>query len=205
LSEYTIKDVTQLRAVVGEKIPGLEDKNIDHIDSFARDFIAKSPFVVLSTADAKGRVDASPKGDDAGFIEVLDDHTLLIPDRHGNKLAYGHENILTNPQIGILFFIPNTLETLRVNGRAELSSDPALLQQLAARDKPAILVIRVSVEECFFHCGKSMLRSNLWKSELWPEKHKVSFGEMFAARKNGDKSIAKAVDEYIEVDYRDNL
>ena len=205
MNSHKIQSLEQLRAIIGDEIPGLHEKNIDHVDEFARDFIEKSPLIVLSTADESGRMDASPKGDAPGFVEVLNEHTLLIPDRPGNKLAYGHQNILSNPNVGILFIVPNTRETLRINGRAELSCEPDLLQQLAARDKPATLVIRVFVDECFFHCGKAMLRSKLWDSSTWQENFRVSFGEIFAARKVAGSDVAKSIDQRIEADYRDNL
>ncbi|MEM7101119.1 MAG: MSMEG_1061 family FMN-dependent PPOX-type flavoprotein [Pseudomonadota bacterium] len=201
----TITSVAQMRAAVGDAHPALAKKNRPFIDDFARAFIAASPFIVMSTSDAEGRQDASPKGDAPGFVEVVDETTLLIPDRPGNKLAYGHQNILANPHIGILFVIPQTPETLRINGRAELSSDPALLEQLAARGKPAILAIRVTVKECFFHCGKAMIRSNLWQPDKWGERHEVSFGKMFATRENADESTAKAYDQAIAKDYDENL
>ena len=205
MNSHKIQNLEQLRAVIGDEIPGLHEKNIDHVDEFARDFIERSPLIVLSTADKSGRMDASPKGDGPGFVEVVNEHTLLIPDRPGNKLAYGHQNILSNPNVGILFIVPNTRETLRINGQAELSCEPDLLQQLAARDKPATLVIRVFVDECFFHCGKAMLRSKVWDSSTWQENFRVSFGEIFAARKVAGSDVAKSIDQRIEADYRDNL
>lgn len=205
MARNTIQSVAELREVIGEAIPGLHEKNMDHVDRFAREFIEKCPFIVLSTADQAGRMDASPKGDAPGFVEVLDEHTLLIPDRPGNKLAYGHQNILSNPNVGILFVVPNTRETLRINGRAEISCEPDLLKQLAARNKPATLVIRIFVDECFFHCGKAMLRSKLWDSSTWQENYRVSFGEMFAARKNAGPDLVESIDQSIETDYRDNL
>ena len=205
MASNTIQNMAELREVIGEEIPGLHEKNIDHLDQFAREFIEKSPFIVLSTADEAGRMDASPKGDAPGFVEVLDERTLLIPDRPGNKLAYGHQNMLSNPNVGILFIVPNTRETLRINGRAELSCEPDLLQQLAARDKPATLVIRVHIDECFFHCGKAMLRSKLWDSTTWEEDYRISFGKIFAARKSAGADIAQSIDQRIEADYRDNL
>ena len=201
----TISTVEALRAVVGEPPPGLEAKVEDHLNGYAQGFIEKCPFLVLSTADKSGRVDASPKGDAPGFLTVVDENTLLIPDRPGNRLAYGHLNVLENPQVGLLLVIPNTSETLRINGRAELSADPELLKQLAARGKPAVLAIRVSVEECFFHCGKAFIRSGLWKPDQWGDKHRISFGEMYAAKAGGGKELADGVDEMIEQDYRDNL
>ena len=200
-----IETLDQLREVISDPHPGLQDKNIDHLDEFAKAFIARSPFVVLSTADDTGRVDASPKGDAPGFVLVEDDSTLVIPDRPGNKLAYGHKNILRNPQVRLLFLIPNTSETLRINGEAELCNDKALLEVLAARGKPAVLGIRVRVEECFFHCAKAFLRSGLWKPDSWGERYKVSFGEMFAKRKGMDRSVAREIDAAIEGDYRTNL
>jgi len=205
MSDFTIKNVAQMREVIGESFPGLEEKNMDHVDHFARDFISKSPFIVLSTSDESGRMDASPKGDAPGFVELADERTLLIPDRFGNKLAYGHRNILANSRIGLLFMIPNTSETLRVNGKAELTRDPELLERLQARNQPALLVIRVFVEECFFHCGKAMIRSNLWKPENWGEKHRVSFGEMYAERKKVDSSVAAQIDASIKLDYKERL
>jgi PPOX class probable FMN-dependent enzyme len=202
---HAITDNDGLRAVVGAEFPGLSEKNQDHLNEFAIEFLARAPFLVLSTADQHGNIDASPKGDGPGFVLVEDDHTLVIPDRPGNKLAYGHQNILSNPRVGVLFMIPGTPETLRVNGTATLTADPALLEQLATRGKPAVLAIRVHVKECFFHCAKAFIRSGLWKHEAWPERHKVSFGEMFAKQRGGDAESAKQLDAVIEADYRDNL
>lgn len=195
----------QLRELLGQPMSGLDQKNVDHIDDFARAFLEKCPFLVLSTANAKGQQDASPKGDAPGFVRIEDDRTLVIPDRPGNKLAYGLENILENPRVGILFLIPGTPETLRINGRAEIHKDAALLEGLSARGKPAVLGIRVHVEECFFHCAKAFIRSKLWKHEEWGERHRVSFGEMFARRAKGDAEMAKVVDAAVEEDYRENL
>lgn len=203
---HEIKTIQELRAVIGEEPPGLQDKNIDHLDQFAKDFIAASPFIVLSTSDQAGRCDASPKGDEPGFVKVLDDNTLVIPDRPGNRLAYGHRNILENPHIGLIFCIPETNETLRVNGTATLDANPELLAELAARGKNAILGIRVHVEECFFHCGKAFIRSHLWQPAKWPaEKHKVSFGEMYAARIQAKQEVAEMIDASIASDYENNL
>ena len=202
---HAITDNDGLRAVVGAEFPGLSEKNQDHLNEFAVDFLARAPFLVLSTADQQGNIDASPKGDGPGFVLVENDRTLVIPDRPGNKLAYGHQNILSNPKVGVLFMIPGTPETLRVNGTATLTVDPALLERLAARGKPAVLAIRVHVEECFFHCAKAFIRAGLWKHEAWPERHKVSFGKMFAKQRGGDAKSAKQLDAAIEADYRDNL
>ncbi|MBO6655812.1 MAG: pyridoxamine 5'-phosphate oxidase family protein [Pseudomonadales bacterium] len=195
-----------LRKIIGDKVDALEAKVVDHVDEFAREFIEKAPFLILSTSDAEGNCDASPKGDAPGFVEIVDDKTILIPDRPGNKLAYGHENVLANPHVGLLFMIPGTTETLRINGRAELDASEPLREQLAARGKPATLVIRVTVDQCFFHCSKAFLRSGLWKPDTWAEKpHTVSFGTIYAKKANLPEEAGKALDDAIEADYRDNL
>jgi predicted pyridoxine 5'-phosphate oxidase superfamily flavin-nucleotide-binding protein len=119
-----ITDIEGLRDIIYEPSPGLEAKNIPYLDEFACEFIEKSPFIILSTSDADGRCDGSPKGDAPGFVEVVDPHTLLIPDRPGNRLAYGHKNILANPNVAVLFCIPGTTETLRVSGKAFFCGRP---------------------------------------------------------------------------------
>ncbi len=202
---HSITTAERLREVVGAEIPGLAEKNQDCLNEFAIDFLSRCPFLVLSTSDANGRADASPKGDAPGFVQVEDERTLIIPDRPGNKLAYGHLNIIENPHVGVLFMIPGTPETLRVNGRAELTSNPTLLEQLAARGKPAVLAIRVHIDECFFHCAKAFIRSDLWKPDAWPERQKISFGRMYAKQRGADEATAEEIDAFVEADYRDNL
>jgi len=194
-----------LRAIIGEINPAVQAKVNPTIDQFARAFIARAPFIVLSTSDRTGRQDVSPKGDGPGFVAVEDDSTLLIPDRKGNKLIYGLQNILDNPHVGVLFIVPGTSETLRVNGSATLTSDPAVCARLTARGQAAQLAIRVSVEECFFHCAKAFLRAQLWKSDTWPDNLRISFGKMLAPKFGGDAQLEQAIDSMIEDDYRNNL
>jgi hypothetical protein len=202
---HRIESLAALRAIVGETLPGLELKVQDHLDRHARAFIERSPFLVLSSADAEGRQDASPKGDSPGFVHIQDERTFVIPDRPGNRLVFGLQNILANPRVGVIFLIPGTPETLRVNGTAELTADPELRERMAARGKQALLGIRVRVEECFFHCAKAFLRSRLWQPESWPERQRISFGRMLAERVGGDEKVVSAVDAAIEQDYRTNL
>ena len=159
----------------------------------------------MPTSSSANNLDASPKGDQPGFVIAEDDKTLIIPDRPGNKLADGHLNILDNPTIGLIFFVPNTRETLRINGSAELLDDDDVLDRLAARGRPALLATRVKIEECFFHCGKALIRSKLWQPDTWPEMANVSFGQMFVKRSDADAKIAALVDAEIEKDYRENL
>lgn len=205
MDQYQITTEAELRDVIGAEVPGLAEKNIDRLNDYARAFLAESPFLILATADANGQIDASPKGDAAGFVLVVDDNTVVVPDRPGNKLAYGHLNILQNPSVGLLCMIPGTPETLRINGEATLTADPELLAQLAARGKPATLALRVSVREVFFHCAKAFIRSSLWQHEGWPERHKISFGEMFAKQRRESTDIARAIDAAVAEDYQHNL
>ena len=202
---HEIEDLAALRRVIGEPIPGLGLKNQSTISDEAREYIEHSPFLVLATSDAEGRLDASPKGDGPGFCLIEDERTLVIPDRPGNKLVYGLQNILANPRVGVIFMLPGTPETVRVNGIATLTADPDLLARLAARGKPAVLAIRIQVEECFHHCAKAFLRSQLWKPESWQERLKISFGKMAAKRAKLGDDVAAKFDAAIEDDYRTNL
>jgi len=141
---------------------------IDHVDSHCRDFISRSPFVLVATADVNGTCDVSPKGGAPGFVEVLDERRLAIPDAPGNRLVYSLRNIAATGRAGLLFVIPGLEETLRVNGRACLTRDPALLDALAGEEKPPKLAIGVEVEEAFLHCAKAFKRSGLWRPGDWP-------------------------------------
>ena len=205
MSDHSIKTEEQLRAVIGIPSPMVKLKVMSELDEVTSDFIRHSPFIVLATADAEGNQDASPKGDHPGFIAIEDSRTLLIPERSGNKLAFGYLNILSNPHVGVIFMIPGTNETLRVNGTAELTSDPAICERLTARGAAAKLAIRVHIEQCFFHCAKAFLRSQLWKPETWTSYQIVSFGKQFASKMGKGDDVAKQIDERIEQDYRENL
>ncbi len=202
---HRITTVEELRTIIGDVNPVTGLKVWTKIEPPAREFIARSPFLLLATCDAEGRLDVSPKGDPAGFVVVEDEQTLLVPDRKGNKLIYGLQNILANPHVGVVFLVPGTGETLRVNGRAELTRDPAVLARLDARGQAALVAIRVTVEECFFHCAKAFLRAGLWKPETWPAERGVSFGKIFAPRLGGDEQMAQQIDAAIDDDYRNNL
>jgi hypothetical protein len=206
-ADSVIRTVEELREMLDQPNDAVRLKVGDQLDDHARDFIAEAPFLILATADAEGHTDASPKGDAPGFVVVEDEHTLVLPDRPGNNLAFGLTNILENPHVGLLFLIPGTTETLRVNGRAELTRDPDLLERLAARGKPAVLGIRVHVDEVFFHCAKAFIRSQIWKHEQWPPRKKVSFGAMLAPRidPSGDPALVAMIDDYVAEDERTNL
>ena len=158
----TIQDKTMLRERYGTVGVRAAQKELDRLDRHCRRFIELSPFLVMATSDASGRCDASPKGDAPGFVQVRDERTILIPDRVGNNRVDSLQNILANPRIGLIFFLPGYQETLRVNGRAEISTEPTLLEATAHAGKPPKSVLVVTVEEAYMHCGKALIRSHLW-------------------------------------------
>ena len=159
----------QLRAVTGSPAPRALGKEIKSLDVHCRAIISKSPFVLISSCDAGGRMDVSPKGDPPGFVQVLDESTLAIPDRPGNRRADTFRNVLQNPRVGLLFLVPGRSETLRVNGRAVIVRDPDLRERMTVNGKRPELALVVSAEEVFVHCGKCMLRSRLWARDAWPD------------------------------------
>ena len=159
----------QLRAVTGWPAPRALEKELTTLDVHCRAIISKSPFVLISSCDAEGRMDVSPKGDPPGFVQVLDESTLAIPDRPGNRRADTFRNVLQNPRVGLLFLVPGRNETLRVNGRAVIVRDLELRERMTVNGKRPELALVVSAEEVFVHCGKCMLRSRLWDREAWPD------------------------------------
>jgi len=151
-----------LRALVGTPSDLALKKQISALDAHCQDFIAHAPFLLLATANAAGQCDVSPKGDAPGFVRVLDDKTLAIPDRPGNNRIDGFTNILRDPRIALLFLIPGCGETLRVNGKASITVDPELMQGFAVNGKPPRCVLVVHIERVYFHCAKAIMRSRLW-------------------------------------------
>lgn len=205
MDAHRITTVTELRSLVGEPTPIAQGKVWSVLDPAVHELIRRSPFLLLATTDAAGNVDVSPKGDPPGFVVIEDERTLLIPDRTGNKLVFGLQNILENPHVGILFLVPGTNETLRVNGRAELTRDPAVLERLVARGRAAHLAIRVAVDECFLHCAKAFVRSELWKPASWPQDFRFSMGKVFAPKFGGGAAMEQQIDDALAQDARDNL
>lgn len=157
-----------LRALVGTPSDLALKKQLSALDAHCQDFIAHAPFVLVATANAAGQCDVSPKGDAPGFVRVLDERHLAIPDRPGNKRLDGMRNILSNPHVGLIFLIPGRRETLRVNGRACITRDEALLASMETQGKRPLLAIGVEVEEVFLHCAKAFIRSALWQPDRWP-------------------------------------
>ena len=160
----TITTPSELRELYGAPSGRAERKQLDGLEKHSKLFISKSPFVLLATNGPSG-ADCSPKGDAPGFVEVIDDNTLAIPDRRGNNRVDTLDNLVVNPAIGLLFLIPGADDTLRVNGRATLSTDPSLLQRFEVRGALPKLVVLVAVEQVYLHCAKALIRSQLWAPE----------------------------------------
>ncbi len=175
-----------------------EKHKLAYIDEAAARFLKQCPFVIVSTADAQGRCDASPKGDPPGFIQIGDKHTLYLPDRVGNKMFQSISNIAENPHVGLLFLIPGEEWTMRINGHARIVDEPQLLRRLSARNRPAQLAIEVKVEECYFHCPKSFKRAELWNIDKFHKYDGDSWGTILAQRTKLEQEKAKELDGMIE-------
>jgi len=160
-SEHLVTTLEQLEALYGERKSSSTIKEIDHINANYRKLIESAPFVAVATSGPEG-LDCSPKGDPAGFVHILDDKTLALPDRPGNNRLDGFRNILRDPRVALLFLIPGISETLRVNGRGSISIDPELMQNFAINGKLPRCVLIVHVESAYFHCSKAIVRSKLW-------------------------------------------
>ncbi|MEV0632361.1 pyridoxamine 5'-phosphate oxidase family protein [Nonomuraea wenchangensis] len=167
MSWAEIGSEAELRELLGEVMPRAATKERVRLHERDRQWLAASPFCLIATSDEQGACDVSPKGDPAGFVHVLDDATIAIPDRPGNRRADGFINILRNPHVGLIFLIPGRNETLRINGRARLVRDAPFFDELIVKGHRPHLAIVVEIEQIFFHCAKAFLRSSLWKPETW--------------------------------------
>ena len=205
----TIADEAGLRARFGEVHPLAVAKTRPALDQYSRQFIALSPFLVISTADASGRADLSPRGDPPGFVHVIDDFTILSPDRPGNNRLDTMSNIVANPNVGCLFFIPGFEDTLRLNGRARITEDAALLRHCIVNGKPPKVGILLSVEVVFMHCAKALKRSKLWQPDYRQDRAQLpSIARIILAQtcETGvDEADARQADESVEGDYKSGL
>jgi PPOX class probable FMN-dependent enzyme len=193
----TISEPTRLRECYGLTSDLAARKSLDHVDRHARAFIALSPLMIMATSDESG-ADCSPRGDAPGFVQVVDDRTLAIPDRRGNNRLDSLQNIAVNPDVGLLFLVPGMNETLRINGQAEIVIAPALLDKFAVQGKVPTSALLVRVREVFFHCGKALIRSDLWNPEKRIERKSFpSLGRILADQiagvnaEEGDKLVAE--------------
>ncbi|ACL59451.1 pyridoxamine 5'-phosphate oxidase family protein [Methylobacterium nodulans] len=193
-----------IRAHYGSPSERALRKELTRLDGHAQAFIALSPFLVIASSDAAGRGDATPRGDAPGFVAVLDEVTLLIPDRPGNRRADTMLNVAENPQVGLLFLVPGLDETLRVNGRARFTTDEALLAPLAVEGRNPVAGLVVAVEEVFFHCGKAMLRSRIWDPDRQVARGSFpSLGRILADQIAGEDTAE--AERAIEESYRTRL
>jgi PPOX class probable FMN-dependent enzyme len=206
-----IESSHRLESMLGPPDPIAIRKQIARIDRHARDFITLSPFLCIGTASADGAADVSPRGDPPGFVQVLDDRTLLIPDRPGNNRTDSMRNILENPNVGLLFFIPGFEDTLRVNGKATIVSDRDLLGASAVNGKAPKVAIRVAVEEVFRHCAKALKRSKLWdpaaqvERKALPSLVRMIMEQVAEAEKPPADAAVAAAEEELEDHYRTGL
>ncbi len=167
--EDVIETREEFRSIMGEPSDKVTRKSLSALDKHCGVFIGRAPFMLIASADADGNTDVSPKGDPVGFVKILDEKTLAIPDRLGNKRADTIDNVLENPNVGLKFLIPGKTETLRISGKAVVVRDAALRDSMAMKGKSPDFAIVVTVEEAFFHCSKCMIRSKLWQTEHWPD------------------------------------
>jgi hypothetical protein len=167
--EGVVSSFSEIREVLREPMPSVAVKAIDHIDEVCRAIIEKSPFIVLASADGRGYPDISPKGDPEGFVQILDDKHLAIPDRPGNRRVDTFQNLLQNPYLAIIFLIPGKGETLRVTGECRIVRDLSLRRSMAIKGKIPEFAIVVRVERVLIHCPKCVVRAGLWDPESWPD------------------------------------
>jgi uncharacterized protein len=200
LTTHTIADEAALRAIIGEPLEIVCSKLATKLNPLTRQFIERSPFLCLATSDPSGACDVSPRGDPRGFVRILDDETLLVPERPGNRIADSLRNILANPHVGLLFVIPGVTDTFRVNGRATLTDDAALLEPCIVEEKVPKLGILVDILEAYTQCSKAFLRSHLWDPTTFIDRGelptngeilKVLKGEEFDGKKYDEERAAR--------------
>lgn len=204
MTDTIIDDRNDLRALYGEPSERARKKQLSRLDKHCRNFIALAPFLVIGSADGDGAADCSPKGDAPGFVQVLDDSTLLIPDRIGNNRVDTLSNIVENPHVAVLFFVPGVNETLRVNGTVAVTTDPALLDPLAVQGRAPRSGLLVTVTDAYLHCAKALIRSDLWNPDTRVDRGSVpSMGRMLADQIDG--LDVEDAEKYTEESIRNRL
>ncbi|WP_409296820.1 pyridoxamine 5'-phosphate oxidase family protein [Peribacillus sp. SCS-26] len=202
----TQEEFEEFRSTIGTPSARAANKVISFIDEHCADFISKSPFLSISTSHADGQCDASPRGDEPGFVTVVDEHHLFIPERPGNKRMDSIHNIITNPHIGLLFLIPGLGETLRINGKAYICRDPELLEKSSVNGKVPAFGILVEVKECYIHCAKAFIRSKLWNPNSWLTKESLpSAPKMLIAHANIPNATPEQVARELNEGYTQRL
>ncbi len=164
---HEVTTVEELRVIVGHPNEYVAKKVKDRLSAIQQNWLAHSPLGFVATTDAQGRVDVSPKGDPPGFVHIIDDTTIAIPERPGNKRVDGYLNVLQRPNVGTVFLIPGRGDTLRINGTARIVADAEYFDTMVVQGKRPILALEIDIEEVFFHCAKAFLRSDAWKPDTW--------------------------------------
>jgi len=207
MSRWTVvSKVDELVAIMGEPGARARNKSRQALLDVDREWLASSPFCILATAGADGTCDASPKGDAAGqLVHVIDDRTIALAERPGNRRADGYRNILSNPHVGLIFMIPGRGDTLRVNGRAQLVSDAPFFDELSVRGHRPTLAVVVDVEDVFFHCSKAFLRAELWQPTTWAPEATVPRRAVIAHEVEPNGMTITELDDYYGPSYADKL
>ncbi len=196
-----VTSVDELRAIVGHPNAAVASKVGDRLTAVQQHWLAHSPLGFVATTDAQGRVDVSPKGDPAGFVHVIDETTIAIPERPGNKRVDGYLNVLQRPPVGTLFLIPGRGDTLRINGAARIVADADYFDAMTVQGKRPILALEIAIEEVFFHCAKAFLRSNAWDPESWDPGAVPSVAQLAQAMRQ-DMSLEELEKYYAEENVR---
>jgi len=200
-----ITDKTALRAVIDAPMALAATKEMPALDRHCRHFISLSPFLCLSSMSADGKADVSPRGDPPGFVKVLDDKTVLIPDRKGNRRLDTMQNILEQPSVAAIFFVPGIEETLRINGKASITQDRALLDDMEVQGRPPALGIKIEIETVFFHCAKALKRSRLWDPETRIDRADFPrYGQVIKDQRNPGGSVDE-IEDYIQTNYKNEM
>ena len=205
LTAEVLRTEAQLRALIGEPAPLTCAKVSDRLNEMTRRFVERSPFVCLATSDAAGACDLSPRGDPAGFVRILDERTLLIPERPGNRLADSLRNIVANPQVGLLFIVPGVTDTFRVNGRATITTDASLLADSAIEGKVPRLGVLVDIDEAYTQCSKAFLRSQLWDPQRFVDPASMPTSGQVHRAIQGERFDADAYDRERAERYRQRV
>lgn len=205
VDSWQVTSIDELVDIIGTPSERIATKVTPYLTPLLRQFVMASPYVLLATSNTDGSCDVTPRGDPPGSLLVLDDRTLAIPDRLGNRRIDSMRNILANPHVGLLFLVPGTDETLRINGRATITRDPGLLRQLAMQGREPKVAIVVEIDEAFTHCARSILRSKLWEPRSWPDPDTIpTLAAMMAEQQDmapPDESAGKRKEDYRQTLY----
>ena len=200
-----VGDTTALREIVDEPMALAATKEMPALDRHCRHFIALSPFLCLSSMSATGKADVSPRGDPPGFVKVLDDKTVVIPDRKGNRRLDTMQNVLEQPSVAVIFFVPGIEETLRLNGRASLTRDEGLLADMAVQGQAPALGIKIEIDTVFFHCAKALKRSRLWDGEAQIDRGDFPrYGQIVKDQRNPG-GTADEIEDFIQTNYKKEM